>query len=349
MDTTENLAIFWERGFGKDLAHPDRLEGHSMDVNLPLLRQQLESFYAFFRDSLQFSLPDSRSQHTRMMVMLRYSLEGTAYGGTYDDAIGALWVTPNRLRDPRLNCIAHELGHSFQCQIGADRSAKNPHDGGWNAGGFYEMASQWMLWQVNPDWITDEHYHYEAYCEQTHLAYLHIDNIYHSPYVLEYWSEQHGRDIIARLFKEGRKGEDPVQTYMRLTGISHQQFCEEMLESAVTTFSMNFRHARNETRRYAYQMGKNVPPLATGKQKQGDGWREGGKNLEAFGFDVIPLEGKGKKVELQGLTTENDADWKYRIVSAPDGRRWLIVMATPTQWHPLGRKLPVYPYRVRVR
>lgn len=352
MDTTANLVIFWERGFGCDLSHPDSLDGQPMDVDLPLLRQHLEQFYVFFRDSLQFVLPDSRCHDKRMMVMLRYSLEGTAYGGSYDDTIGALWITPQRLRDPRLNCIAHELGHSFQCQIGADRG------GEWPVYGFYEMTSQWMLWQVNPYWLTDEHYHYEAYCNQTHLAFLHPENIYHSPYVLQYWSERHGRDIIARLFKEGRKDEDPVQAYQRLTGITHQQFCDEMIEAATRIVGLDFRHAFDQTRQYAYQMGDTVPPLTRGEI------REGGERLEAFGFDVYPLNvpaSESVEIELEGLTADHDAAWRYGLVQAPDGRRWLVVMATPEFWHPLPTPfdeegnplptdpLPVYPYRVRIK
>lgn len=352
MDTTENLVIFWEKGFGNDLSHPDSLEGQPMDVDLPLLRQQLEHFYTFFRDTLQFTMPDSRCHDTRMMVMLRYSLEGTAYGGSYDDSIGALWVTPQRLRDPRLNCIAHELGHSFQCQIGADRG------GEWPVYGFYEMTSQWMLWQVNPDWLTDENYHYEAYRHLTHLAFLHTENIYHSPYVLQYWSEKHGRDIIARLFKEGRKDEDPVQAYQRLTGITHEQFCDEMIDAATHIVGLDFQHAFAETRKYAYQMGDTVAPLTRGEV------REAGQTLEAFGFDVFPLnitDTDPVEIELEGMTTDNDAAWRYGFVQAPDGRRWLVVMATPKVWHPLPvpfdeegnplptDPLPVYPYRLKIK
>lgn len=352
MDTTENLVIFWEKGFGNDLSNPDSLEGQPMDVDLPLLRQQLEHFYTFFRDTLQFTMPDSRCHDTRMMVMLRYSLEGTAYGGSYDDSIGALWVTPQRLRDPRLNCIAHELGHSFQCQIGADRG------GEWPVYGFYEMTSQWMLWQVNPDWLTDENYHYEAYRHLTHLAFLHTENIYHSPYVLQYWSEKHGRDIIARLFKEGRKDEDPVQAYQRLTGITHEQFCDEMIDAATHIVGLDFQHAFAETRKYAYQMGDTVAPLTRGEV------REAGQTLEAFGFDVFPLnitDTDPVEIELEGLTTDNDAAWRYGFVQAPDGRRWLVVMATPKVWHPLPvpfdeegnplptDPLPVYPYRLKIK
>lgn len=352
MDTTDNIVIFWEKGFGTDLLHPDSLEGQPMDVDLPLLRQQLERFYTFFRDTLQFTLPDSRCHDTRMMVMLKYSLEGTAYGGSYDDSIGALWVTPQRLRDPRLNCIAHELGHSFQCQIGADRG------GEWPVYGFYEMTSQWMLWQVNPDWLTDENYHYEAYKRHTHLAFLHTENIYHSPYVLQYWSEKHGRNIIARLFKEGRKDEDPVQAYQRIAGITHEEFCDEMIDAAIHIVGLDFHHAFSETRKYAYQMGDTVPPLTRGEI------RDAGQTLEAFGFDVFPLnvpETDFVDVELEGLTNENDAAWRYDLVQAPDGRRWLVVMATPKVWHTLPvpfdeegnplpiDPLPVYPYRIKIK
>ena len=60
-----------------------------------------------------------------MMVMINYSLEGTAYGGDYDGEIGALWIAPNRVQDEKLNCIAHELGHSLQSQITCGRPRRS--------------------------------------------------------------------------------------------------------------------------------------------------------------------------------------------------------------------------------
>lgn len=70
-----------------------------MKFDLGNLQTQVERFYRFFRDTLKFSLPGSICDKYKMMVMVNYSLEGTAYGGTYDDFIGALWVTPNRIQD----------------------------------------------------------------------------------------------------------------------------------------------------------------------------------------------------------------------------------------------------------
>ena len=155
MAYTDNFVIFWEKGFGNDLSNPPQLEGHDMKVDLLNLTEKLESFYHFFRDTLKFSKPGSKCDKYRMMVMLNYSLEGTAYGGDYDGEIGALWIAPNRVQDKKLNCIAHELGHSFQAQISCDGEGE-----AWGGCGFFEMTSQWMLWQVNPEWITDEKYHW---------------------------------------------------------------------------------------------------------------------------------------------------------------------------------------------
>ena len=210
---TDDLIFMWERGFGNDVSNPPQLKGHDLSFNLLNLRDRIQTFYHFFRDTLGFVTPNyqSKADHYKMMVMVNYSLDGTAYGGTYDNFIGALWVAPNRIQDTKMNCMAHELGHSFQAQIMADSIGQC-----WGGTGFFEMTSQWMLWQVNPDWITDENYHFEAFKTLTHKAFLHMDNIYHSPYVLQWWSDLHGRQFIAELFRQGVIGEDPVMTYKRI-------------------------------------------------------------------------------------------------------------------------------------
>lgn len=211
MAYTNNLVIYWQKGFGESLANPPELEGKPMKVDLENLKEKLETFYTYFRDELQFVKPGSLSEKYRMMVIIMYSLEGAAYGGTYDNKIGAFWAAPNRLQDQKLNAVTHELGHSFQLQIIADGQGE-----AWGGNGIYEMASQWMLWQVNPDWMEDENYHWVAFKELTHKAFLHVDNIYHSPYALEYWGVKRGLPVIAEMFRQGLKGEDPVITYKRM-------------------------------------------------------------------------------------------------------------------------------------
>ena len=278
---TDDLVFFWEKGFGDDLARAPQLDGHDMRVDLPNLKSRVQHFYRYFRDTLRFTLPGSKADRYKMMVMLHYSLEGTAYGGTYDNFIGALWVAPNRIQDRKLNCLAHELGHSFQLQIPADSVGD-----AWGGSGFFEMASQWMLWQVNPDWIKDEYYHFEAFRKLTHKAFLHLDNIYHSPYVLEYWAELRGLPSIGELFRQGRKDEDPVLTYQRLYGLSQQQFCMEMAQCYQRLLNFDFVHARKETRPYACTFSTPVEASAP------KGWYAPASDMqpEDYGFNAIRLD-----------------------------------------------------------
>lgn len=155
----------------------------------------------------------------------------------------ALWVSPLRIQDRKLNCLAHELGHSFQLQIMADKTGE-----AWGGSGFFEMTSQWMLWLVNPDWLTDENYHFEAFKKLTHKGFLSLDNIYHSPFVIQWWAERHGIASIADLYRDGCVGEDPAMTYMRRYGLSQSQFCDDMFTCYQHLLNFDFNHARKETR-----------------------------------------------------------------------------------------------------
>lgn len=382
MAATENVVLFWAPGFGDNLAVAPPLEGHDMTVDMSNLLSRLENFYTFFRDSLEFTRPGSKAERYKMMAMLDYSLEGTAYGGDYDGEIGALWIAPNRIKDAKLNCIAHELGHSFQLQISADGEGV-----GWGGCGFYEMASQWMLWQVNPDWPTDENYHLQAYQKATNKAFLHIENIYRSPYVLEVWSEKYGKPYIAELFRQGQVGEDPAMTHMRLQKLSQEQFCDEMFEAQRRQVNWDMPRVRSNMRPYT------------------DGWQTtlvsaGGTWLrpdstscpENYGFNAIGLEvpekGKTVKVDfrgeagIKGFHTPDPAEagWRYGFVAVDEdgnsiyspvksarkgsvsftapadrslSRLWLVVMGAPRRHvrnidGPDNPGDPQWPYRIRL-
>lgn len=111
MVSTPDVVLFWEKGFGPDITKAPDLDGHNMKVDLANLMSRLQSYYDYFYKDLAFVKPGTNAEKYKMMVMLEYSLRGVAMGGDYDGVIGALWVTPNRLQDEKLNCIAHELGH----------------------------------------------------------------------------------------------------------------------------------------------------------------------------------------------------------------------------------------------
>lgn len=386
MKCTDNFVIFWEKGFGNDLSNPPQLDGRPMKVNLDNLTEKLEHFYNFFYHTLQFAKSGSKCDKYRMMVMLNYSLEGTAYGGDYDREIGALWVAPNRIQDEKLNCIAHELGHSFQAQITCDGQGV-----AWGGSGFFEMTSQWMLWQVNPEWITDEKYHWDAFTKKIHHAYLDITNIYHSPYILEYWGVKRGLPFIAELYRQGKKGEDPVVTYKELTGLNQEQFCNEMFDANRHIINLDFERAWKETRPHA---NKFTCHLEESAQK---GWYQIAEDNcpENYGFNAIPLTipqpGKTVKIKFQGETNlegyhiinPDKAGWRYSFVAVtqegksiygtmstnkkgnisftapkdkPLTHLWFVVMGAPTEhWmNPNPRrgggeeKDAQWPYRIKI-
>jgi len=353
---TDDLILMWERGFGSDTSNPPQLDGKPMGFNLANLRDRVQSFYTFFRDTLAFSKPGSKADQYKMMVMVMYSLDGTAYGGTYDNFIGALWVAPNRIQDEKMNCMAHELGHSFQLQIPADSVGD-----AWGGSGFFEMTSQWMLWQVNPDWLTDENYHFEAFKQLTHKAYLHLDNIYHSPFVIQWWSDLHGRKSIAELYRQGRIGEDPVMTYKRMYGLSQDAFNREMLRGYQHLVNFDFKHARKETRKYACTFNTEVQGAGDQSMRIGSGYRP--KNFpEEYGFNAILLDslvdiqkpvkvavrgvsrsasplGSSKNLHaLTGITTDGESiysDIDAERFEVPKGKTlkhlYLIVMGAPSE------------------
>ena len=305
MACTPNIVCFWEKGFGEDLSKAPDLEGHRMTVDLDNLLSRLEYFYCVYRDMMGFLLPDSKAEEYRMMVMLKYSLEGTAYGGAYDNQIGALWITPVRVQDKTLNCIAHELGHSFQSQISCDGR------GGYG-GSIYETSAQWMLWQVNPRWTTDERYHWEDYKKDIHLSLFHPKNMYHAPYVLEYWSFLHGITCIADMFRGVRREENFPQAYMRMYNVDLKKMGDELLDCYSRLITFDFPDKRKESERYSCELLSQMTDTL-------DGWKKPVKVPETYGFNVVeitlPEVGKRVKVQFQGLSKDDNIGYRYGLVA----------------------------------
>lgn len=378
MAYTDDVIVFWEKPFGPDLSKAPDLDGHSMKVDIYNLLGRLQTFYNFFKDDLQFIKPGSKADKYRMMVMLNYSLEGTAYGGDYDGEIGALWIAPNRVQDKKLNCIAHELGHSFQSQVGSDGQGES-----WGGGGIFEMTSQWMLWQVNPQWTTDENYHWQGFIEHHNLRFLAGENIYHSPYVLEYWSSKRGLTVMGDLFRAGKHGEDPASTYMRLFGLTLDEMNNEMADCYSRLLTFDFPRVKESHRSFACQL---TTPMAEPVRE--------GKTLvlkpqeqmvpETWGFNIVDLSaatgGKKATVLFEGLNTSDNATYQVRLVTVrngephygpilsgsrqqinvpADGNSYLVVVGCPRNeykpytFNPYGRKKQeaeeTFPYKIRIK
>lgn len=380
--STDDVILFWAKGFGDDLSKAPSLQGEDMRVDADNLLKKVQEFYDYYYNELKFVTPGkTNADKYRMMVMLDYSLEGTAYGGTYDNVIGALWVAPNRVQDKNMNAVAHELGHSFQLQVIADGEGD-----AWGGCGFYEMTSQWMLWQVNPEWTKDEYYHFEEFLKLTHKAYLHLDNIYHSPYVIEFWAERHGMPFIAELYRQGKIGEDPVATYKRLAEIDQDAFNDEMWHNYARLVNFDIDRVRSYTRNL-------TSSWTTRFEDAGDGWKRVAKSNapENYGFNVVkincPAAGETVNVSFRGeagyegynTLNKNEAGWRYGFVAvdsqdnvsygemkseaegtvsftAPTDKQikklWLVVMGAPSKHWKNNDNSPTkdaqWPYSIKI-
>ena len=192
-----------------------------------------------------------------------------------------------------------------------------------------------------------------------------MTNIYHTPYVIEFWGEKRGLKHISDLYRQGKRGEDPAMTYMRLNGLTQEQFCDEMYEASSHIINLDFKRAWDETRPYANKFSTS---LIEGE----GGWKYVSPEQcpENYGFNAValpvPAAGETLKVEFKGCAgmdgyknaDPSKAGWRYGFVAvrqdngesvygemnsahegeisfeapeAPLSHLWLVVMGAPAE------------------
>ncbi|MCA9259615.1 MAG: hypothetical protein KDA61_10470 [Planctomycetales bacterium] len=371
---SDNFAIFWAKEYGVDpLANPDPKRRFDVDHCL----RECERFFDYYVQSLEWV--DKQSSYAakyKFLIIVFGGDDGTAYGGSVhaqDSAedkveIGALWTPAVRINRPPYGVLAHELGHSFQAILRADTG------GGFRGGAIYEMTSQFMLWHVYPEWMTFENYHLVDFMRQTHLAFLHEANMYHSCYPLEYWSTKRGAPFIGKLWREAQEGEDPVLAYKRITSTNQAGFNDEMFDACRRFVTWDLPRIETVAARYANQHHTRLTSDA-------EGWYHiaAEKRPQAYGYNAVPLNvpvsGETIRLTFEGLTHRKADDsgksgaddsaggWRYGFVaSLEEGQRvyspmyaqqhgefefkppadarnlWLVVMGAPEEHRVLPRR-----------
>lgn len=322
MKQTDNIALFWAREYGDDpMANPDTNKRFNPD----LLLAESERIFNYYLSELKFMKQGhSVSDKSKQLIYIFGGKEGTAFGGGEGQKVGIFWAPAIRMRKAPFGALAHEMGHSFQYLLDIDKS--NSGDTTLQQGvgnySFVEMTSQFLLWQVYPEWMTFENYHLVDYLKQTHLAFLHERNMYHSAYPLEYWADKHGKTIIGRIWQESKKGEDPVLTYQRLTGINQAAFNDEMFDAARRFITWDLKRIEKVAQPYANQHScKMLPPA--------EGWYriDPSRCPENYGYNGIKLRvpAAGTKIKLwfkglagaegyRAVDIEN-AGWRYGFLA----------------------------------
>ncbi|SCD20004.1 hypothetical protein PSM36_1180 [Proteiniphilum saccharofermentans] len=255
-----HFIVFWEKGFGNN---PNAVEvPEALRVDIDDLLEKAETFFSVNTNRLKFAEINNNASNLdkyKMQIYLLYQTEWLATGGGYDDVIGALWVNPSTCK-PVGSTIAHEIGHSFQYQVYADLlvTGKTENDfsrgfrygfGGNGGNAFWEQTAQWQSFQSYP-MEAFETYNFGVYTGNCHRHICHEWQRYASYFIHYYWTDKHGIDFIGKLWREAVSPEDPMEAYMRITGLTVDQFNAEMYDAATRFVTWDIDEIRTNGSQY---------------------------------------------------------------------------------------------------
>lgn len=323
---SDDFIVFWGAGYGdKDPGSSEVDATYRVDIDDLLLKA--ESFYDININKLKFAeigMGASNLDKYKILIFLFYQDEWNATGAGYDDTIGALWLSPNTCQ-PVGGTIAHEIGHSFQYQVFCDLGGVSGFRYGFGGNGgnaFWEQTAQWQSFQSYPEEAFTSN-HFLVYCDNYHRHICHELYRYASYWIHYYWADKHGMDIIGRLWREAQQPEDPLEAYMRMTGISVDQLNEEIYDAATKFVTWDIDAIR--------EMGSNYIGKQTYKyNKLADGSYQVAKERcpGTTGYNVIPLNVPNAGVQVstlftgqvnaQGFNQVDDAGragWRYGYVA----------------------------------
>jgi len=370
-----NFKVYWSKEYG-DNPLINEVQNKRFDINNAI--KELERYYNYYVDELKLVKKGSSvSDKYKVLVFITGGKTSTAYGGGEEKKVGILWCPAVRLNPQPYGVLAHELGHVFQFLARCDNEQVT-YDGPIN-----EMGAQYVLWQVYPEWLTFENFHLKAFLNNTYHAFLHPENAYHSPFVLEYWAEKHGKDFYGKLLRNVQKGEDPVETYKRINRIDQGEFNEEIFQASGKFITWDMKRVRQIAAKYANQHHSKVVA-------EEEGWMsiDQAEIPEDYGYNAIKLNVPKMKdvvsLEFEGLPDSNNknnsdasrAGWRYGFIaykknkkrvygninSDPKGKisfnvpkdseyLWLLVTGAPNSHTSIKRKqtqFDRYPYHFKL-
>jgi len=350
-----NVAIFWSKEYGADpkkVADPNK----TFDVNGML--SECERYYKTYVDDLKLVVKGkSISDQYKLVVLVIGGPGGTAFGGG-DGDIGTLSTPATRVHKTPYGVLAHEMVHCFHYLSRRDGA----RGGGINP----EMGAQHGLWQNLPEWMTFENYHLVAFMDQTHLAFDHPSNMYHTAQVMEYWAFKHGQDFYGNMLRSTEQG-DAVTVYKKMYQLTQDQFNDEMFDAYRRFITWDIPRIEKVARPYANQHHTKL-------NKADDGWYRiaESKCPQDYGYNGIrlkvPAAGTHVVLDFKGIavsdanspTSAERAGWRYGfLASLKDGSRvygnvgknpqdtatfqvpenteylWLVVMGAPKEHSPV--------------
>ncbi|GGH26609.1 DUF4859 domain-containing protein [Sphingobacterium alkalisoli] len=323
---SEHFVVYWGKDYGTADPNASSVpEAYRVDIDDLLTKA--EEFYKLNVETLRFAergVDKSNLDKYKMMIFLHYTTDWMAYGGGYDDVIGALWISPSTCK-PVGSTIAHEIGHSFQYQVRCDLGANHGFRYGFGGNGgnaFWEQTAQWQAMQSYPAEIFETH-HFPVYTENYHRHQFHELYRYANYFVHYYWADKYGLDMIGRLWREATSPEDPLQAYMRLTAINNRQLNDEIYDMAAKYATWDLDALRSRGKEYIGRHTYKFDVQADGGLRVSYDHCPGTTGYNVVALDV-PAAGEAISIDFKGLINANGfntisdpsrAGWRYGLVA----------------------------------
>jgi hypothetical protein len=227
-----------------------------------------------------------------------------------------------------------------------------------------------MAFKVYPEKQFTEN-DFSDYVKNNHLNILHETTRYANYFLPDFWTYRNDKSFMAKLWRDSRSPEDPVETYKRLNSVSQEQFNDEMYDHAsrlttwdlpaIKSYGENYIDRRAQVKmgltsdnywlvdpsvcieNYGYNSIKlNAPSQATGVtvRFQGKTGASGFRALKTdkggwrFGFVALLKDGTRKYSEIGTAKVENGKNPDQSLAfTCPDNcsKLWLVVSGAPQE------------------
>lgn len=381
-----NFVAFWGGKTGSDPAHPSN---GGVSFNPQALLNDLESYYSLYIDSMHFiTNPSEGSMAKYKFVVILfdtwntgYQGTGTAYGGSVDSKIGAMWMSPSAGGF----VTAHEFGHSCQAMVPIQYPGKGfkNKDDNHVVGMYWEACANYMAYlstgqlgnAISPLFVNTAMMQYLST-----IDYRQYESIYFPAYIID----KHTTLGLGQQWRAADVGDNPFDAYQKGFGLSRDEMRREAGLFAMHNVTWDYSFG-STLRSYLAnldqsQVCREFTFLESIEGKPGKYIVPREMAPADYGYNIIPVFPDSGAVSISASLTgfENIAGggggWSYGFVAvddkgnpryskvaletdqdislaiqASDKKFYMVVMATPLRtntyvWTPAWPQIYRFPY-----
>ena len=229
---SEHFFVFWEAGFGDD-PNAETVPAN-MRVDIDDLLEKAEQFYQTNIERLKFAEIG----------------QGKSYLDEYKMEIYQYQVYCDKVYQGEANDFQTGFRYGYEGSNGGN--------------GFWEQCAQWQSFQDYPEEMFTT-YNFDVWLANNHRHFEHEWMRYASYWLQTYWTDKHGDDAVANVWKNSRAPEDAITAYMRLyANNSWETMKEELYDYAARMATFDIDGIREYSDGYLGRYSTMLYPTADG-------------------------------------------------------------------------------------